>query len=229
MTTAPMSRAFPTALALGAAAATLAAQAPDFARDVQPVLARHCYPCHGPDGKERKADLRLDSFAAATAVRKRGARPIAPGDAAHSELLRRIDSGDASVMMPPPAANKPLDDRERAVLRAWIAAGADYAPHWAFVPPQKQSPAPLGDESWCRDELDRFVLARLRREGLAPSPPADPATLLRRAHLALTGLPPTPAEVAAFAADPSRRAYERHVDELLARPACAEHLAAPWL
>jgi hypothetical protein len=229
-----MSRASATALALGAAAAPLAAQAPDFARDVQPVLARHCYPCHGPDGKERKADLRLDSFAAATAVRKRGVRPIAPGDAAHSELLRRIDSGDAAVMMPPPAANKPLDDRERALLRGWIAAGADYAPHWAFVPPQKQPPQgeqllASSDESWCRDELDRFVLARLRKEGLAPSPPADPATLLRRVHLALTGLPPTPAEVAAFAADPSPDAYERRVDELLARPACAEHLAAPWL
>jgi hypothetical protein len=211
------------------AAAPLPAQAPDFARDVQPVLARHCYPCHGPDGKERKADLRLDSLAAASAVRKGGVRPITPGDAAHSELLRRIDSADADYVMPPPAANKALAAGERALLRAWIEAGADYAPHWAFVPPQKRPPPRAADESWCRDELDRFVLARLRREGLEPSPPADPATLLRRVHLGLTGLPPTPAEVESFAADRAPDAYERRVDDLLARPACAEHMAGPWL
>ena len=211
------------------AASPLWAQAPDFAREVQPILAEHCYPCHGPDARQRKADLRLDTFAAATAIAKSGRAPIVAKDVAQSELLRRIDSPDHDELMPPPEAKKPLSAAQRAVLRRWIEQGAAYARHWAFEPPTKRAANATGDTSWCRDELDHYVLARLQRAGLTPQPDADRATLLRRAHLVLTGLPPTPAEIDAFATDDSRDAYERRVDELLQRPACAEHMATAWL
>lgn len=211
------------------AATSLRAQAPDFACEVQPVLAEHCYPCHGPDARQRKAFLRLDSFAAATAKRKDGLQPIAPRDPANSALLARINSHDPAFLMPPPEAKKPLTEKTRALLHRWIETGAGYTQHWAFLPPQQQRTKGNDVESWCRDDLDREVLARLHIEGLTPSPAADRATLLRRAHLVLTGLPPSTDEVAAFETDLTTDAYERRVDDLLQRPAYAEHLASTWL
>ena len=211
----------------------------DFNRDVRPILSDRCFGCHGPDAaKGRKAGLRLDTADGAYAALASGHRAIAPGDLAASEAARRIESDDPDEVMPPPELKRPLTDAEREVLLRWIAEGAEYRPHWAFVPPVAATTADpaagaasaSGGESWAREPIvDRFILARLAAEGLAPEPEADRATLLRRASLALTGLPPTPDEVDAFVADSRPDAYERRVDAMLASPRAAEHLATTWL
>jgi len=192
---------------------------PDFARDVRPVLATYCFPCHGPDARARKADLRLDDRASA--------RSVLEGDS--PELIRRIASTDPLDRMPPPEAPKQPDAAEIERLVAWVKAGAAYEKHWAFSPPERpQLPAVLYD-GWPRNPIDRFVLARLEEEGLAPSPEADKTTLIRRVSLDLTGLPPTPQEVDAFLADDSDDAYERVVDRLMASPRYGEHMAQGWM
>lgn len=207
-----------------------------YARDVRPILSDRCFQCHGPDGGSRQAGLRLDERESALAARD-GVAAIVPGSSGLSELVRRIESHDPAVAMPPATANKrPLSDSEKATLRRWIDEGAAYEPHWAFVAPQKPAlPAPER-VTWCRNEIDRFTLAAMERAGTAPSPEANPATLARRAFLDLTGLPPTPEEVAAFVADHAAApdsAFERLVDRLLGddpyRTRVAERLAAPWL
>ena len=205
----------------------------DFARDVQPILSNHCFACHGPDAAERKAGLRLDTAEGAAALLESGNRAVVGHEAELSELLARIDAESPRRRMPPAAFGKPLTEAERVTLRRWIEQGGGYARHWSFVPPT-QSPLPaVRDHAWPRRELDRFVLARLEQEGLAPSPPTDAATLLRRTTLALTGLPPTPAEQEAFLAEAARdgggSSYESRVDALLASPAAAEHQARLWL
>lgn len=204
-----------------------------YSRDIRRLLSDRCFQCHGPDAGTREADLRLDEPASALSARPDGAA-IVPGDPEASLLWKRINSHDADEVMPPPTANKrPLSDQERQLLRAWIAQGAEYEPHWAFVPPVRHAPPPVRDESWCRNDIDRFVLAAMESAGTHPSPEADRSTLLRRVFLDLTGLPPTPGELVEFAADPSPDAYERWVDRLLTqepyRTRLAERLAVPWL
>lgn len=203
----------------------------DYNRDVRPILADRCFRCHGPDAAARKRGLRLDTFEGATATSKSGARAIVPGDVAASEAARRMRSDDADEMMPPPEMHRPLSDAERETLLAWIEQGAEYAPHWAYVPPKRVGAPQLGAEEdrWCRDDIDRFVVARLASQSLEPSREADRASLLRRASLVLTGLPPTPEETAAFEADARADAYEREVDRLLASPRYGERMAADWL
>ncbi|MCB9898009.1 MAG: PSD1 domain-containing protein [Planctomycetes bacterium] len=204
-----------------------------YGRDVRPILSDRCLQCHGADSAARQAGLRLDQPESATAERD-GVRAVVPGEPDASELLRRIASDDPDERMPPPEAKKrALSADERETLRRWIAEGARYEPHWAFVAPVRPEPPTVRDESWPRGPIDRFVLARLERQGIAPSPPADAETLLRRVFLDLTGLPPTLDEQDAWLADPSDAAYERLVDRLLGeepyRSRSAEHLATGWL
>ena len=208
----------------------------DFNRDVRPILSAHCFKCHGPDENVREAGLRLDQRESATAKLDSGATAIVGGLPDKSELVRRIDAVDEAELMPPPAANKPLSAAQKETLRRWVAEGAAYAPHWAFVPP-KQTPLPkVKQASWPQNPIDRFVLARLEAAGMSPSPPADKYTLIRRVYIDLIGLPPTPEEADAFVAacsagnkDDDSRAYEAVVDKLLASPQYGERWARPWL
>jgi hypothetical protein len=209
--------------------AALAAAAPDFAREVRPVLASHCFKCHGQDEGSRKAGLRLDLRENATKPAKSDAVAIVPGKPDQSELVRRIFTADEDDLMPPPAAKNPLAPEEKALLKRWIAAGAEYRPHWAFLAPKQAPPPKVHDRSWPRNAIDYFVLARLEQEGLKPSPRADKYTLVRRLYLDLTGLPPTPAEAEAFARNPSPAAYDKLVDRLLASPHYGERWARRWL
>lgn len=206
-----------------------AAAGPDFNRDVRPILSQHCFKCHGPDEKTREADLRFDDYAAATAETASGVLPIVPGRPDESELIRRIEAADDDERMPPASANKPLSPAQIETLRAWVAAGAEYAPHWAFVSP-RQAPLPRVERAdWPKNAIDYFILARLESEGLGPSPEADRYTLVRRLHLDLIGLPPSPEEVQAFVEDASPDAYERLVERLLASPHYGERWARRWL
>ena len=204
--------------------------APDFNRDIRPILSDHCFACHGPDAaKGRKAGLRLDTAEGARATLKSGHRAIVPGDTASSELLTRIGSEDADEVMPPPEFKRPLDARQRDLLKRWVQSGAVHNPHWAFAPIRAAPPPSVANPRWARDVIDRHILATLEQNGLAPAPEADRATLLRRATMVLTGLPATPEEVDAFLVDRAPDAYERRVDALLASRRCAEHLAVGWL
>lgn len=214
------------------ALASVAAQTPSslrYDRDVRPILADKCFRCHGPDAKTRAAELRLDEREHALATRGDDGPAIAPGDPDASELWRRIVRDDDDRMPPPDSGKAALTAAEREVLRTWIANGAAYEPHWSFVPPQPQ-PVPPGEAP---HPIDRFLASA--RGALPTNPPADPATLCRRLFLVLTGLPPTPDELAAFTTAYARdsQAYERLVDRLLGeepyRSRHAEHLAAIWL
>ena len=201
----------------------------DFTREVRPLLASHCFKCHGPDEGARKAKLRLDLGGEVSKPAKSGAVPIVAGQPDQSEVVARIFTAVEDDVMPPAATRNPLSPAQKEVLKRWIAEGAEYKPHWAFVAPQ-QSPLPaVRDQSWSRNAIDRFVLARLEHEGLKPAPRADNFTLVRRLYFDLTGLPPTSAEAAAFVNDVSPAAYERLVDKLLASPHYGERWARRWL
>jgi len=199
-----------------------------FNRDVRPILSDNCFKCHGFDPKTREADVRLDQRDAAIAPRE-GRRPIVPGDARASELFRRITTDDAEQRMPPVDSGKSLTPAEIDTLRRWIDAGAEYERHWAFIAPARPQPPAVKQQAWARNAIDRFILARLEREGLSPSPEADRVTLIRRVTLDLTGVPPTIDQVEAFVADESPDAYEKVVDRLLASPRFGERMAVPWL
>ena len=205
------------------AGATLHAAQPQpqisFNRDVRPILSENCFACHGFDPKHRQADLRLDTFAGATEDHD-GIRGIVPGDLTQSAAWQRIISTDPDEVMPPPKSHKPpLSPTQRSILKTWIEQGAKYERHWSFEPP-KPSPG---------SSIDSFIQDRLAQENLSPSPAASPATLIRRVSLDLTGLPPTPEEVAAFLADPSDQAYSKLVDRLLQSPHYGERWGRWWL
>ncbi|MBN8611579.1 MAG: PSD1 domain-containing protein [Deltaproteobacteria bacterium] len=195
----------------------------DYQRDVQPILAEHCFGCHGPDAATRAAGLRLDTFEDATADRGGGRFAIAPRDPDASLAIQRIEAVEPSPRMPP-APNDPLADSDIATLRRWIAQGAAYGRHWAFEPIAEVT-VPGG----ASHPMDAFVEARLGDEGITPAPRAEPAVLVRRLSLDLRGLPPSPEELDAFVADPSDAAYEALVDRWLASPAHAERLALDWM
>jgi hypothetical protein len=207
-----------------AAASDSAGPAPDFNQDIRPILSENCLYCHGQDPAKREADLRLDVRDAAVA-----ARAIVPGDPGASAILERIHSTDDDVVMPPPASNRRLSADQKRLLERWIAAGAEYKPHWAFTTPRRPTPPDVRRADWCRNDIDRFVLAGIEAAGLGPAPEADRTTLIRRLHVDLVGLPPIPAEVDAFVADPDPAAYEKLVDRLLASPHYGERMALPWL
>ena len=201
----------------------------DYARQIRPLLSDRCYRCHGPDEAQRQGGLRLDQRDAATAKLESGATAIQPGDMAKSELVARILSTDPDKQMPPPESGKTLSPAEIAILKTWVEQGATWKDHWSFIKPARPATPETRFAPLVRNPIDNFVLSRLEREGLEPSPAADKITLVRRATLDLTGLPPTPAEVDAFVADPSPDAYERLLDRLLKSPRYGEHMARYWL
>ncbi len=207
-----------------------AAEPPSFERDVRPILSRYCFKCHGPDEGQRQSGLRLDVRDAAIKFADSGKSAIVAGKPETSELIRRINLPDGSEEKMPPASTKfELMAEQRDILKRWIANGAEYRPHWAFVAPRRPALPKVRDATWPRNGLDYFVLARLETEGLKPSPPADRHTLARRVFLDLIGVPPTPAQADEFVNDSSPDAYERLVDRLLASPAYGERWARRWL
>ncbi|MEX2263824.1 MAG: DUF1553 domain-containing protein [Bryobacteraceae bacterium] len=195
----------------------------EFNRDIRPILSDKCFTCHGPDPANRKTTLRFDMEAGAR-------RAIVPGDPLKSEIVRRITAEDKAVRMPPAyAGHDRLSEREIDLIRNWIEQGAKWEKHWSFLPPKRSASPEVRDSGWARNPIDRFILSRLEREGLKPSPEADKTTLIRRVTLDLTGLPPTPREVDAFLDDGSGNAYEKVIDRLLASPRYAERMAIRWL
>ncbi|MDZ4800824.1 MAG: DUF1553 domain-containing protein [Bryobacteraceae bacterium] len=194
-----------------------------FNRDVRPILSDRCYACHGPDGNNRKTKMRLDVEGGAGAS-------ILAGDAEASPVYKRLISTSKTLRMPPAyLGHDALPASDVAMIRQWITEGAKYEKHWSFIPPVRPALSAVQNSAWARNPIDRFVLNRLEREGLKPSPEADRRTLIRRVTLDLTGLPPTPAEVEAFVGDASPKAYDKVVDRLLASTRYAERMAIRWL
>lgn len=202
--------------------------APHFGREIRPILARHCFKCHGPDPETREADLRLDLEASAKEDLGGYAAVVAESPE-QSELFVRVTSTDADLRMPPADSSPPLSESEVQTLRRWIQAGGKYEQHWAFVPPVAPPIPSVQHASWCRDPIDRFVLARMEGAGMEPSPEAPKVALIRRVYLDLAGLTPSPQAVDRFLADETPDAYRRMVDEVLASPDYAERFARPWL
>jgi hypothetical protein len=192
----------------------------DYNEDVRPILSENCFYCHGPDGNKRKAKLRLDVREAALEK-----KAFVPGDVEASELIKRLVSTDSDEVMPPPDSHRTLSAAQKEILKRWIAEGAEYRQHWAYVTPVRPALPANGE----KHPVDAFVAAKLAQAGLTLSSEAPRATLLRRLSLDLTGLPPTPEETAAFLADQSPDAYEKQVDRLMASPHYGERMALPWL
>ena len=206
-----------------------ASETVSFNRDIRPILSDKCFTCHGPDAQARKAKLRLDLREEATREH-RGTHAIVPGNPEDSEAVYRIFTDDDGERMPPPESNLTLSEREKALFKQWVAQGAEYEPHWSFIPLPKEVKTPdVRRAYWPRNDIDRFVLARLEKENLQPAAEATRERWLRRVTFDLTGLPPTPADVDAFLADASTDAYERVVDRLLATPQFGEKMAVHWL
>ena len=197
----------------------------DFNRDVRPLLSDKCYACHGPDAKALKGQLRIDLRSRATAPAESGDVAIVPGHPEKSALVERIESADKDDQMPPPKSHKTLAAAEKAILKRWIAEGAEYKEHWSFVAPSRVTPPGAGESNG----IDRFVSATLAARQMTPAPEADRATLIRRVSLDLRGLPPTLAEIDAFTNDSGERAYEQMVDRMLASPRFGERMAMIWL
>ena len=200
----------------------------DFEREVRPVLSENCFACHGPDEATRQRGLRLDTREGWFEDRGRlGGPVIVEGDAEASSLFQRLTHRNARLRMPQGA--DPLTDDQVETIRLWIDQGAEWRPHWAFISPERPELPPVADADWSRNPIDRFVLARLESEDLRPASETDRATLLRRVSLDLTGLPPSPADLAAFLNDDAADAYEQAVDRLLASPRYGERMASEWL
>lgn len=222
------------AFSLAILADAAAALTPDYTRDIKPILERRCSSCHGR--LKQKADLRLDAGVLILKGGKDGAVVIA-GQSSASPLIQRVSSSDEDERMPP--EGKPLTAEQIALLAAWIDAGATFpadekiaaspAEHWAFQPVRRPPTPEVNSAAWCRNPIDRFVLAKLEARGWRLAPDASPDALLRRVHLDLTGLPPTLEEQAAFFRHLSQDALDEVVDELLARPAYGERWARHWL
>ena len=217
----------------------VAAEAISFNRDIRPILADHCFSCHGPDAGSRRGGLRLDQRDSAVGLAESGRAAIMPGDVSGSQLVVRIHATDAELVMPPPETGKSLSVAQKQMLERWIAAGAEYQPHRSLVRLQASVVPQTGDDSWSRTEIDRFIFSRLRAEGLQPSVPLGAHRLLRRLSLDLTGLPPTLAEADAFA-DEMRQAallggaaedevVRRWIDQLFRSPHYGERMAVDWL
>jgi hypothetical protein len=201
----------------------------DFGRDIRPLLSDRCFQCHGPDSATREAGLRLDVREVAVGELESGTIAIVPGRLDTSELIVRIDCEDESMRMPPIDSGKSLSEEERALLRRWIAEGAPYKKHWAFVPPQRPNEPTPKHADWARNPIDAFILAELEAVGDSPSAEAEPHDLVRRLYLDLTGLPPAPQDVDKILGDSRPDAYERLVDELMKSPHYGERMAIEWL
>ncbi len=206
-----------------------AASGPQFVRDVRPVLSDNCYPCHGPDPDTRKAKLRLDTREGLFGETREEGPLVTAGDLGRSALWKRVVTEDRDDVMPPPESHKALTAEQKEAIRGWILGGAAWQSHWAFERPVRPAVPAVRDGSWVRNPIDAFVLARLEEKGLGPAPEADRWALARRVALDLTGLPPSPGMVRAWARDRSGVGYERLVRELLASPHWGEHRARAWL
>lgn len=209
------------------ASLSLAADRVDYDRQVLPILSDNCYKCHGPDEGARKAHLRLDTKEGAFSV-KDGKAILVAGKTDRSELIRRISSTDPDVHMPPATSHRKLTAAQIDLIRNWVDQGAKWATHWAFVSPSRPK-VPAVSDPWCRNDIDRFVLADLKQAGLVPSKEATRERLIRRVSFDLTGLPPTPKELSDFVNDQSPNAYEKVIDRLLASPRYGERMAVIWL
>jgi hypothetical protein len=192
-----------------------------YTRDIRPILSENCFYCHGQDPNQRKADIRFDTLQG-----QKESGTITPGKPSESPLIDRIHSGDATKLMPPPKSNRKLTADQKTLLERWIAEGARFEDHWAFVPPVRP---PVPEVPGITHPVDRFLAAAQKVKGIQPNPEADRRTLIRRLTLDLTGLPPTPAEVDTFANDPDPKAYDKLVDRLMASPHYGERQALPWL
>lgn len=197
---------------------------PEYNRDVRPILAENCFACHGPDSAARKAKLRLDRRDEAV---QSGA--IAPGVPEKSILIDRIFADTPKLLMPPPKSHKKLTIEQKEILRRWVAAGAEYQPHWSFIPPKRPAVPAVKNPGWVRNPIDAFILAELENRGLQPAPEADRRTLARRLSLDLTGLPPKLEEVETFVKDTAPDAFEHYVEHLLKSPQWGEHRGRYWL
>ncbi|MCA9242085.1 MAG: DUF1549 domain-containing protein, partial [Planctomycetales bacterium] len=205
------------------------ATAVDFNRDVRPILSEHCYTCHGPDAGTLMAGLRLDHQRAVFSPAESGAAPVVPGVPQASELVRRIEAGEEEVM-PPHGEGKPLTKPQIALLRRWVQEGAVWAEHWAFAPIRRPSvPRESLADGEVHNPIDAFALAKLQSLGLTQAPREERARLLRRVSLDLTGIPPSPRDVADFLRDESPNAFEKVVDRLLSSQHFGERMALPWL
>ena len=201
---------------------------------MRPILSNSCFACHGPDAQNQSSPFRLDTEEHSRAnLAKAGDPPrfgIVPGKPEQSLLLQRITTHDPNALMPPPTAKKPpVNEEQIAVITEWIRQGAKYEPHWAFVAPVKSVVPEVKDKTWSRTPIDNFILAKLESKGIAPAPEADKETLVRRVHMDLLGLPPTPEQIDAYMADTSDKAYENMVDRALASPHYGERMAIDWL
>ncbi len=202
----------------------------DFNYQVKPILSDKCFACHGPDANNRKADLRLDlpqeeiikEFPEAHSV-------ITDGKPQQSELVQRILTTASDQIMPPPESHLSLTPYEKAVLIKWVKEGADYQPHWSFIPPTKNDAPTITQKDWPQNAIDYFVLNKLEQQDWSPQPKASKETLIRRASFGLTGLPPTIADMKDYANDPSEDAFEKVIDRLLASPAYGERMATYWM
>ena len=202
-----------------------AAEKISYAREILPILSDKCFFCHGPDKEKREEDLRLD-------IRAEAIKAFAwdPANPADSEALIRIFSTDRKEVMPPPKSHLTLTDREKNLIKTWVEQGAEYESHWAFVTPPEEIPVPeTTDKTWAKTPIDSFILARLEKEKLTPSPPATPERWLRRVTFDLTGLPPNQSEIDTFLTDTTPTAKETVVNRLLASPRFGERMATPWL
>ncbi len=211
-------------LVASATAADSAAPPVNYSEQIKPILSGRCYACHGPDAAQRKADLELH-------VRDKAIRDaIVPGDADGSPLVERLTSPDPDVRMPPPDSKKPpLTAEEIELVKRWIDEGAKFDAHWSYVKPRRAALPAVKNQAWPRNAIDYFIASRREEHGLIPAPEADRRTLIRRLSFDLIGLPPQPAVIAAFLADPGGNAYEELVDRLLASPQFGERMAAYWL
>ena len=216
-------------LSAGTLTATVADEA-DYQRDIAPILAVHCYACHGPHAAEVQAGLRLDLPEVATRPADSGQTAIVPGQPEESELIRRILAEDDAQRMPPPASHKQLTPNQKELLVQWIARGAKYEQHWSFLPPQRPIPPGVRDnDDWVVNPIDRFVLAQLLARGMEPSPEASRATLVRRVSLDVRGLPPSIDELDQFLNDNAPDAYSRMVARMLDTPQFGEKMTLVWM
>ncbi len=200
----------------------------DFDCQVRPILAEKCFTCHGFDAGKRQSGLRLDTAEGAWMKLASGRIAVVPHDLKASEIIERI-STTSPLQMPPVSSQKKISTEQIAILKRWVEEGGKYAKHWAFIKPVRPAVPRVKNIVWPQNPIDNFILARLEKEGLKPSPEADKATLIRRLSLDLTGIPPTLAEVNAFISDKNPKAYENTVDRLIASPHYGERMALPWL
>jgi hypothetical protein len=210
------------------AGAADSSQAIRFNRDIRPILSENCFACHGPDSTHRKAGMRFDRREGLFEKREHG-HAVVPGNVADSLIIKHITASDPDELMPPVKSGKKLTDVQKQLITQWVEQGANWEPLWSFVAPSRPALPNVRDAAWCKNPIDRFIVARLEAEGLQPAPEADRRSLIRRVTFDLIGLPPAPADVEAFVIDSSPNAYEKVVDRLLANPHYGEHAAQYWL